>query len=89
MKINKYPRSTTSIVIDPPRKGCSIEFLNQLMEYHPHRIVYLSCDPITQARDVQILLANETYQLIYVQPFDLFPQTRHIECLMILESKII
>jgi len=65
-------------LIDPPRKGCDMVFLNQLFEYGPNRVVYVSCGPDTQARDLKAFLANG-YKLEKVQPFDLFPQTRHIE----------
>ncbi len=67
-----------SVILDPPRKGCDPEFLAQLVEFAPARIVYVSCDPATQARDVKELLRGG-YRLVRVQPFDLFPQTRHIE----------
>ena len=73
-----YPAHKTSMIIDPPRKGCDTIFLTQLVEYKPQRLVYVSCDPATQARDTKFLLEHG-YQLERVQPFDLFPQTRHVE----------
>lgn len=82
--IQHFPRDTSVVVLDPPRKGCSEEFLKQLYEFSPKRIVYMSCDPITQARDAQGITAAG-YTITSVQPFDLFPQTRHIECLMIFD----
>jgi len=72
------PADKTTVLIDPPRKGCDMVFLNQLFEYGPNRVVYVSCGPDTQARDLKAFLANG-YKLEKVQPFDLFPQTRHIE----------
>lgn len=74
----QYPASETTIIIDPPRKGCDPIFLEQLIEYKPKILVYVSCDPSTQARDSKFLLENG-YSLTKVQPFDLFPQTRHVE----------
>ncbi len=68
----------TSVIIDPPRKGCGNHFLELLAAYGPKKIIYVSCDPATQARDLK-LLANSGYKLKKMQPFDLFPQTRHIE----------
>ncbi len=68
----------TAAIIDPPRAGCSDVFLQQLIAYGPARLVYVSCDPATQARDVKILVASG-YHFLHAQPFDLFPQTRHIE----------
>ena len=82
--ISDFPRNSTTVLLDPPRKGCSETFLKQLVDYDPARIVYMSCDPTTQARDAAFLVQHN-YTIASVQPFDLFPQTRHIECLMILE----
>ena len=73
-----FDASHTCTILDPPRTGCDTDFLDQLLNYKPARIVYVSCDPATQARDLKPLLAAG-YRLEEVQPFDLFPQTRHIE----------
>ena len=78
-----FPAADTAVVIDPPRKGCTPEFLQQLIHFAPQRILYVSCDPATQVRDLKTLLAGG-YHLEQVQPFDLFPHTRHIECVMTL-----
>jgi tRNA (uracil-5-)-methyltransferase len=83
-QIQDFPRDTTCTILDPPRKGCSQEFLEQLYNFGPAKIVYMSCDPSTQARDAADMVEHG-YTIKSVQPFDLFPQTRHIECLMILE----
>lgn len=77
------PASETAVVIDPPRKGSSPEFLNQLVAFGPQRVIYVSCDPATQVRDLKILQEGG-YTLADVQPFDLFPHTRHLECVMTL-----
>ncbi len=79
-----FPAAATAVVIDPPRKGCTPEFLAQLVRFGPQRVVYVSCDPATQVRDLK-LLGEGGYQLTDVQPFDLFPHTRHLECVMTLE----
>jgi 23S rRNA (uracil1939-C5)-methyltransferase/tRNA (uracil-5-)-methyltransferase len=78
-----FPAAETAVVIDPPRKGCTPEFIDQLVKFSPSRVVYVSCDPATQVRDLK-LLGNGGYQLLDVQPFDLFPHTRHLECVMTL-----
>ena len=78
-----FPAAESAVVIDPPRKGCTPEFLDQLIEFGPSRVVYVSCDPATQVRDLKQLTAGG-YQLEDVQPFDLFPHTRHLECVMTL-----
>ncbi len=83
--IQDFPRESSVVVVDPPRKGCSEEFLEQLYTFSPQRIVYMSCDPTTQARDAAGIL-KAGYTATYIQPFDLFPQTRHIECLMVFEK---
>jgi 23S rRNA (uracil1939-C5)-methyltransferase/tRNA (uracil-5-)-methyltransferase len=73
----------TAVIIDPPRKGCDESFLAQLFAYGPRAVVYVSCDPATQMRDLKGFLAAG-YTLTAVQPFDLFPQTRHLECVITL-----
>ena len=67
-----------SLVIDPPRRGCDQDFLEQALAFKPNKIIYVSCDPATQARDAKILV-DGGYKITEVQPFDLFPQTRHVE----------
>ena len=78
-----FPAAETAVLIDPPRKGCSPEFLAQLIAFAPARVVYVSCDPATQVRDLAILKEGG-FKLEKVQPFDLFPHTRHLECVMTL-----
>ena len=73
----------TVVVIDPPRKGCDESFLQQLFAFHPKAVVYVSCDPATQMRDLRHFL-TAGYSLQAAQPFDLFPQTRHLECVLTL-----
>jgi tRNA/tmRNA/rRNA uracil-C5-methylase (TrmA/RlmC/RlmD family) len=73
----------TAVVIDPPRKGCDEAFLRQLFAFGPRSVVYVSCDPATQMRDLRGFLAAG-YAVKAVQPFDLFPQTRHLECVITL-----
>lgn len=74
----EFDPSRTSVLLDPPRKGCDPDFLEQLLIFNPRRIVYVSCGPDTQARDLALLLTGP-YEVVDVQPVDLFPQTRHIE----------
>ncbi|HCN27968.1 MAG TPA: SAM-dependent methyltransferase [Verrucomicrobiales bacterium] len=77
--------SETVVIIDPPRAGCSEDFLRQLFAFAPRRVVYVSCNPATQMRDLA-LFTEAGFNLLKVQPFDLFPQTRHLECVMTLEK---
>lgn len=77
------------IVLDPPRKGCSKNVLSTLAQVLPRRIIYVSCDSATLSRDLSII-AEETgsaYRIVSVQPFDMFPQTKHVECVVVLELK--
>ena len=78
-----FAPAETAVIIDPPRKGCDENFLAQLFAYAPRAVVYVSCDPATQMRDLKSFLAAG-YQLTAAQPFDLFPQTRHLECVLTL-----
>jgi len=80
-----FPAAETAVILDPPRAGCDEPFLRQLLAHAPARVVYVSCDPATQARDLKILTTSG-YRLLHAQPFDLFPQTRHIENVATLEK---
>ena len=74
------------LLLDPPRVGCSKTVLKAIAGLLPQRIIYVSCNPATQARDVQLL--NEAgYKLLILQPFDMFPQTEHIEVVALLERE--
>ncbi|KAH0545557.1 hypothetical protein FGG08_000388 [Glutinoglossum americanum] len=83
-----FPASETAVIIDPPRKGCDEGFLRQLVAYAPRRIVYVSCNVHTQARDVGFLMREGGgYVLESVRGFDFFPQTGHVESVAILIRK--
>ncbi|WP_404457911.1 23S rRNA (uracil(1939)-C(5))-methyltransferase RlmD [Oceanobacillus kapialis] len=75
------------IVVDPPRKGCEVDFLQAMIGMEPKRIVYVSCNPSTLARDLRIL-EDGGYETKEVQPVDMFPQTNHVECVTVLERKV-
>lgn len=68
------------VFLDPPRKGCHQEVIETLLTIKPKRIVYLSCNIATLARDLKLLCEDRVYQLTAVQPADFFPQTSHVEC---------
>jgi 23S rRNA (uracil1939-C5)-methyltransferase len=76
-------RGPDVLVLDPPRTGVSKEALDAIQALQSRRIVYLSCDPATQARDL-VALRDAGYQLRHVEAFDLFPQTPHVEALVTL-----
>lgn len=67
------------VVVDPPRKGCAPELLETIAAMAPRRIVYVSCDPATLARDLKILSRSD-YSVRRLTPVDLFPRTAHVEC---------
>ncbi|NGX38317.1 MAG: 23S rRNA (uracil-C(5))-methyltransferase RlmCD [Chlamydiae bacterium] len=73
-------------VVNPPRKGCEQNFLEVLAKIRPKRIVYVSCDPATMARDVSFLV-SQGYRVSQIQPFDMFPQTSHVECVVQLKLR--
>ena len=75
-----------AMIVDPPRKGCSKDTLDAIFKIAPERLVYVSCDPATLARDVKIITENG-YQLEKVQPCDMFPQTVHVETVVLLSHK--
>lgn len=79
-----YEAKETTVVIDPPRSGSSKEFLDQLLEFSPSLIIYVSCNPATQTRDLKLILQSG-YTINRIQPIDLFPQTQHMECVITLE----
>ncbi len=73
------------IITDPPRAGMHYDVVAQLLSSNCPRIVYVSCNPATQARDIQML--SEKYDLVLVQPVDMFPHTAHVESVALLELK--
>jgi tRNA/tmRNA/rRNA uracil-C5-methylase (TrmA/RlmC/RlmD family) len=78
--LEKISAEKTSVLLDPPRKGCGREILNLLRETRPRQVIYVSCHPATMARDLNILCAESVFELLHVQPLDMFPQTQHVEC---------
>lgn len=73
-------RGTTTILMDPPRKGCSPRVLELLRQIRPAQVILVSCHPATLARDLNTLGREGVFDLVTVVPLDMFPQTQHIEC---------
>ena len=78
-KMYKEGKTANVVVVDPPRKGCDEKVLDTIISMSPDRVVYVSCNPSTLARDLGYL--NEKgYKTVEIQPVDMFPQTMHVEC---------
>jgi 23S rRNA (uracil1939-C5)-methyltransferase len=76
------------VVLNPPRKGCDEAVLNLIAAKAPKKLVYVSCNPATLARDIKTLMnLHPTFSLKAVEPVDMFPQTEHVECLVLLENR--
>lgn len=83
-KLAKENISPEVVIVDPPRKGCSAELISIICDrFKPDRVVYVSCDPATLARDVKIFTENG-YRLVEYTPVDLFPRTSHVETVSLL-----
>lgn len=74
-----------TIIIDPPRAGMHVNLLQHILKLAPKKIVYVSCNPATQARDCELM--SDLYKIESVQPVDMFPHTSHVESIAILESR--
>ena len=75
----------TTVMVDPPRKGLDEKFVQTLLELKPKKIVYISCEPETLARDIALL--SDYYEIKKVQPVDMFPMTFHVESVVLLKLK--
>lgn len=84
-KLIEKTQKVDAIIIDPPRNGCSPTVVANILKCSPKRIIYVSCDPATLARDIKLF--SNSYTLEEIQPFDMFPQTIHVECVAKLNKK--
>ncbi len=78
--LERFAPDQTAVLVDPPRRGLVRSSLELLRAQRPAQILYVSCDPATLARDLRLLCAEDAYRLTAVVPVDMFPQTRHVEC---------
>jgi tRNA/tmRNA/rRNA uracil-C5-methylase (TrmA/RlmC/RlmD family) len=78
--LKPFSPAMTTVILDPPRKGCLPRTLQLLREMKPAQVVYVSCQPATMARDLNILCGDDVFALRRVAPLDMFPQTQHVEC---------
>ena len=84
-KALEFIEKGANLIVDPPRAGINREVCEKILEIEPEKVIYLSCNPATQARDVAIL--SKKYEIIYARGYNFFPRTPHIENLIILELK--
>lgn len=84
----RYTPEATTVLLDPPRKGCWPQTLQLLRETKPAQVIYVSCHPATMARDLNILCADGVFELVRLTPLDMFPQTQHVECVADLRCRI-
>ena len=85
-KMYKEGKTANVVVVDPPRKGCDEKVLDTIISMQPDRVVYVSCNPSTLARDLNYL-DERGYKCIEIQPVDMFPHTMHVECVAKLRRK--
>jgi 23S rRNA (uracil1939-C5)-methyltransferase len=81
----EYIKSNQTVILDPPRSGCDKKLIEKILEVRPQKIVYLSCNPVTQARDIKLLLSE--YNIDTIKSYNFFPRTPHIENLVVLTEK--
>ena len=84
-KLNDINFNPDIIIVDPPRSGLSKETINNLFKFNANKVIYVSCDPMTLVRDLNLL--NEKYDIIELTPYDMFPNTKHVENLVLLNKK--
>jgi len=78
--LKRFSPQLTTVILDPPRKGCQPQTLQCLCAMKPAQLIYVSCHPATMARDLNILCNAGVFELRRVTPLDMFPQTQHVEC---------
>ena len=85
-KALEFIKKGSNLIVDPPRAGMNREVCEKILKIEPEKVIYLSCNPATQARDVAIL--SKKYEIIYARGYNFFPRTPHIENLIVLKLKM-
>jgi 23S rRNA (uracil1939-C5)-methyltransferase len=86
VKLAEEKQKMDVVFMDPPRSGSDAKFLSSILRLAPKQVIYISCNPVTQERDLSHLTKNG-YKVTEIQPVDMFPQTFHVECIVRLEKK--
>ena len=84
----RWTPQATTVLLDPPRKGCRPKTLQLLRRVRPAQIIFVSCHPAAMARDLNVLCAEGVFELAQVVPLDMFPNTQHVECVADLRCKM-
>lgn len=84
-ELNNINFNSDVIIVDPPRSGLSKETIQNILKFKPDTLIYVSCDPMTLVRDLNLL--DIEYNIIELTPFDMFPNTKHVESLVLLKKK--
>jgi len=79
--LEQFSAQQTTVILDPPRKGCLPQTVALLREVRPAQVIYVSCHPATMARDLNAFTESGVFELKRVVPLDMFPQTQHVECI--------
>ncbi|MBQ7453413.1 MAG: class I SAM-dependent RNA methyltransferase, partial [Clostridia bacterium] len=86
--VEKLSGEKINVVLDPPRKGCSQEVLDAVISVLPEKIIYISCNSATLARDLCYIMGKlDQYEISLIQPYDMFPQTSHIETMAVIQKR--
>ncbi|AEH50272.1 23S rRNA (uracil(1939)-C(5))-methyltransferase RlmD [Pseudothermotoga thermarum] len=83
--LKNFEKKPDVIVLDPPRTGADKKVVGEILRLEPEKVVYISCEPSTFARDLSFFI--EKYNVLSIQPFDMFPQTYHVECVAFMKRK--
>ena len=83
--IDNIKDNTDLVIVDPPRGGLDKTSIDVLLSMNVNNLVYVSCDPVTLARDIKLL--KEKYDVVSVKPFNMFSKTYHVECVCLLKAK--
>ena len=86
-KLLKNGLTNHLVVVDPPRKGCDNAVLEAIVKSNPRKIIYISCNPSTLARDVKTIIDSNLFEIESITPFDMFPHTAHLESVVCLKQK--
>jgi 23S rRNA (uracil1939-C5)-methyltransferase len=84
-KIIEKIKMKATVVLDPPRKGCDRKVLESIIENNINKVIYISCNPISLAKDLKTLINEGGFKINFVEPYDMFPQTANVETLVVLE----